>query len=63
MSDQPQTRVVLVHQSTGRRYEVMSFDRTANTVKLRGQFGTFDEPFDKARFRELGYELTKEVVT
>jgi len=47
-----------VNQKTGRKYEVVRFDKDAGTVTLRGEAGIeFTEPYSKERFVNLGYEL------
>jgi hypothetical protein len=53
-------KVFLVNKKTKRRFEVISLDPAAGTVKLRGEFGVFTEPYSKERMKELGYILIKE---
>jgi hypothetical protein len=43
-----------------KRYKVISFDTEKNTVTLQGSGpNAFVEPFDKARFEQMGYKLVK----
>lgn len=44
---------------TGKRYEVVSMDKEARTVTLKGQHAEFVEKYDKERFERLGYILEK----
>jgi hypothetical protein len=55
-------KLTLVHTKTGRRYEVLSLDREARKVRLKGEQAEFEETYDPARFKQLGYTLEKEVV-
>ena len=41
---------------TSRLYRVVAYDAAAKTVTLKGKNGSFTEPFDPARFKEMGYE-------
>lgn len=41
---------------TGRLYRVAAYDAVKKTVTLRGKNGSFVEPFDPVKFREMGYE-------
>lgn len=45
---------------TGKRYAVVRIDKTANTVTLKGEMAEFTEPYDKERFKRMGYVLEKE---
>lgn len=42
---------------TGRRYKVIGINQEKNTVKLQGEIGTFEETYDKKKFKENGYKL------
>lgn len=53
------SKVFLKNNKTGKQYEVVNVDKDRNVVILKGQFNQFEEPFDKARFKELGYDLIK----
>lgn len=45
-----------VNEKTGRRYKVVRFDEAAGKVVLIGEHGVeFDENYDKALFKKLGY--------
>jgi hypothetical protein len=52
-------KMYFVNKSTGRRYEIVSFDKEAGTVTLKGETATFTEPYDKARIMKNGYKLEK----
>jgi hypothetical protein len=53
-------KAFLRHTATGTRYEVLSLDKTTGLIRLKGQYATFEEPYDPARFKALGYTLEKE---
>jgi hypothetical protein len=53
------TTLTLVHTETSRRFEVLSVDRDAGTILLKGEHATFTEKYDPARFKALGYRLEK----
>lgn len=43
--------------NTGKRYEVVKLDKAAGKVTLKGATATFDEVYDKDRFKRMGYVL------
>ena len=46
----------LLNTRTNRRFEIIRFDSEKNLLTLRGETGgVFDEPYDKAKLKELGY--------
>lgn len=45
---------------TGKRYQVVQIDKVKNTITLKGEMATFTEPYDKDRFKRMGYVLEKE---
>ena len=45
---------------TGKRYKIVSFNKEQGTVKLQGPHATWEEPYSKERFQQLGYTLVKE---
>lgn len=53
-------RLFLKHSATGTRYEILKIDKAAGTVRLKGKFAEFDEPYDPVRFKQIGYELERE---
>lgn len=55
-------KVFFENKATGKRFEVLS-QNTDGTITLKGEFGTFTEPYDKEKFKALGYKLVKEEVT
>ena len=50
------------NQMTKRRFEIISFDKEAGTVTLKGSHSTIEEPYDKDRLKKMGYKLIKEDV-
>lgn len=56
------TKVYLRNLQTDRRYEVISLDKDKKVVTLKGEHAQFEEPYDPARFKRLGYVLEKEEV-
>lgn len=54
-------KIFFEHEKTGKKFDIVSIDREAGKVTLRGELGTeFEEPYDKERFQRLGYRLRKE---
>lgn len=53
-------RVYMESKKTGKQYAVVKFDKEAGTITLKGEHAEFTEPFDKARFDRMGYELKQE---
>lgn len=47
---------------TGKRYLVVKIDKAANTITLKGAVSAFTEPYDKDRFKRMGYVLETEEV-
>lgn len=45
---------------TGKRYQVVNIDKVKNTITLKGEMAAFTEPYDKDRFKRMGYVLEKE---
>lgn len=48
------------NEKTGRRYEVLALDKDKGEITLKGEYTEFVEPYDKDRFKRLGYTLEKE---
>lgn len=44
---------------TNKVYEVVALDKEKGTIRLKGSFGEFDDTYDKALFKKLGYDLVK----
>jgi len=42
---------------TGKRYEVVKLDKAVGKVTLKGEMATFEEVYDKDRFKRMGYVL------
>jgi hypothetical protein len=55
-------RYFYVNDRTGRRYEVIGIDTSAepNTITLKGELSTFTEPWDKSKFKAMGYRRVVE---
>ncbi len=47
------------HRKTGKRYKLLEFDSEAQTVRLQGPNRPFVEPYDKERFKKMGYRLIR----
>lgn len=54
------TKVFFKNEKTGKKYEVVKLDKENSQVTLRGEYAEFTEPYDKERFKKLGYVLVKE---
>lgn len=54
------TQLYFRHQSTGKRYKIVAFDKEAGVVVLKGPTTEFREPYDKERFARMGYVLERE---
>lgn len=52
-------KLFLVHGETKRRFEIIEVNREAGTIKLKGEFSTFDEAYNPASFKAKGYHLEK----
>lgn len=48
------------HTMTGRKFRVVSIDKTKNEVTLRGEHAEFTHPYDKAQIKQMGYVLDVE---
>jgi hypothetical protein len=47
----------LINTRTKRKFEIVRIDREKNLLTLRGETGgVFEEPYDKSKLKELGYE-------
>lgn len=44
---------------TNKQYEIVRMDKEKNEVTLRGETAEFVEPYDKDRFKQLGYVLER----
>jgi hypothetical protein len=47
----------LVHTETKREFQVVSVDKAAGQITLKGPNTEFTEPYDKDRFKANGYTL------
>ena len=54
------TKIFFRNQKTGRRYLVVRIDKDKNEIVLKGEYAEFVEPYDKERFKKLGYTLERE---
>jgi hypothetical protein len=51
----------LLNTKTNRWFEIVKIDREKNLLTLRGETGgIFEEPYDKARLKDLGYRYVQE---
>lgn len=47
----------LINTRTNRKFEIIKIDRVKNLLTLKGETGgQFDEPYDKVKLKELGYQ-------
>ena len=51
--------LVVRNISNNALYDVISYDETTQTMKLRGKYATFTTPYSKELFVKLGYRLEK----
>lgn len=54
------TNLYFKNRHTGKKYKVIKLDKEAGVVILKGAHGEFSEPYDKKRFKQMGYTLEKE---
>ena len=54
------SKIFFRNEETGKRYEVIALDKEKKLVTLKGEHAQFEEPYDPARFKRLGYVLEKE---
>jgi hypothetical protein len=51
----------LINTRTNRKFEIVKIDRKKNLLTLRGETGgVFEEPYDKARLKDLGYRYIQQ---
>lgn len=53
------SEVYFENKKTGRKYKVVHLDKEKGEITLKGEYSTFVEPYDKERFKRLGYVLVK----
>jgi hypothetical protein len=53
------TELYFKNVKTDRRYKVMRIDKEKGEITLKGEYSEFTEPYDKERFKRLGYVLEK----
>lgn len=46
-----------LNERTGRRYDVVTFDKERGKIKLKGQIGEFEEDFNREKLEKMGYKL------
>ena len=52
-------KIYFTNAQTGKRYEVVAWDKETNKVTLSNDGATFVEEYSKERFKRLGYKLEK----
>jgi hypothetical protein len=52
-------RMFLEHSQTERRYEIVAVSDDKSKITLKGEHGTFEEDYDKDKFKRLGYKLVR----
>ena len=51
----------LLNTRTKRRFEIIGLDREKNMLTLKGETGgVFEEPYDKAKLKGLGYQYVQQ---
>jgi len=51
----------LLNTRTNRRFEIIGLDRERNMLTLKGETGgVFEELYDKAKLKELGYQYVQQ---
>lgn len=45
---------------TGKRYKIVGVDKKNNKITLQGSIGTFEEEYDKEKFKRNGYRMVVE---
>jgi len=53
-------KLFLVHDATGKKYEILRVDRDSGMMTLQGPRAKFDEVYDPAALKQRGYSLCKE---
>ena len=53
------SELFFVNVNSGKKYKVLGIDKVKGTITLKGPNAEFDEPYDKERFKKLGYTLEK----
>jgi glutamine amidotransferase-like uncharacterized protein len=53
-------KLYFVNERSGKRYDIVHFDKDAGEVRLKGPHAEFTEKFDKDRFLKMGYVLKQE---
>lgn len=54
------TELFFRNAKTNRKYKVIRINKEKGEITLKGEYSEFTEPYDKERFKRLGYELVKE---
>jgi len=51
----------LLNTRTNRKFEIIKFDLDRNILTLKGETGgVFEEPYDKAKLKGLGYQYVQQ---
>ena len=53
------TSLILRNTATSKTFKIVSRDKAAGTVTLQGDHAAWEEPWDKERFKKLGYVLER----
>lgn len=54
------SKVYFKNEKTGKMFEVVGLDNAAGTITLKGEHAQFTEPYDKERFKQMGYTLVRQ---
>lgn len=49
----------LENKTTKRKFRVIKFDKEEGRIYLKGDYGEFDDEYDKERFKKMGYEMVQ----
>lgn len=53
------TELYFKNTKTDRRYKVIRIDKEKGEITLKGEYSEFTEPYNRDRFKRLGYVLEK----
>lgn len=55
-------KAFFVNTKTGKEYEILSVNKKTGKVRLKGPHSTFEEAYDPAALKRLGYTLVQKEV-
>lgn len=54
--------VYFLNKHTGKKFKLISLDKTTNQMTLQGEYATFTVRYDKQWLQDTGYTLVKEPI-